>query len=222
MFRRGVSGLTCEAFDASARSGVYNRAASLLEHQRNLVFQAQEHTAKIDTDDAVPFLLGDFGSGRDWLFNTCVVEGKVEAAELLKSSVQSSLHLFSPTHVASHGQRAPAEFLDHARRLVVAVLRNIGDHHAGALARERQRGGAADAVRCAGHKRNPSCERSILVHSHFLLLLCWIISPDTRRRSPFPSSRRPCRRALPEWRCASLLSPTRRQPMFLVRREPDH
>src|SRR5205823_13059561 len=63
MFRRGVSGLTCEAFDASARSGVYNRAASLLEHQRNLVFHAQEHTAKIDTDDPVPLLLGDITRG---------------------------------------------------------------------------------------------------------------------------------------------------------------
>src|SRR5437773_2576460 len=222
MFRRGVSALTCEAFDASARSGVYNRAASLLEHQRNLVFQAQKDAAEIDTDDAVPFLLGDFGSGRDWLFNACVVEGKVKASEYFYCLVQRSLHVFSARHVAPDRERAPAEFLDHAGGLLVAFFRDIGDHHVCALAGERQRGGAADAVRCAGHKRNPSCERSILVHSHFLLLLCWIISPDTRRRSPFPSSRRPCRRALPEWRCASLLSPTRRQPMFLVRREPDH
>src|SRR5439155_27011408 len=93
VFRGGVSGLTFEAFDPGARRGVHDRAAALLEHQRNLVFQAQEHTAKIDADDPVPLLLGDFGSGRDWLFNACVVEGKVEAAELLKSSVQSSLHL---------------------------------------------------------------------------------------------------------------------------------
>src|SRR5436190_24075255 len=96
MFRRGVSGLTCEAFDASARSGVYNRAASLPEHQRNLVFHAQKDAAEIDTDDAVPFLLGDFGSGRDWLFNTCVVEGKVESPERFERFVQRGFHVLRP------------------------------------------------------------------------------------------------------------------------------
>src|SRR6059036_4072598 len=114
MFRRGVSGLTCEAFDASARSGVYNRAASLLEHQRNLVFHAQKDAAEIDTDDAVPFLLGDFGSGRDWLFNACVVEGKVESPERFERLVQRGFHVLRPRHVAPDRERAPAEFLDHA------------------------------------------------------------------------------------------------------------
>src|SRR5207244_6019782 len=99
MFRRGVGGLTCEAFNASARSGVYNRAASLLEHQRDLVFHAQKNAAEIDTDDAVPFLLGDFGSGRDWLFIACVVEGEVVAAELIESSVQRGFHVLRPRHV---------------------------------------------------------------------------------------------------------------------------
>src|SRR5207302_4538492 len=48
-----------------------------------------------------------------------------------KSSIESSLHVFSSTHVAPHGQRTPAEFLDRVRRPVVAVFRNIGDHHTG-------------------------------------------------------------------------------------------
>src|SRR5216117_2755450 len=100
MFRRGVSGLTCEAFDASARSGVYNRAASLLEHQRNLVFHAQKDAAEIDTDDVVPFLLGDFGSGRDWLFNACVVEAKRESPERLDRFFQRGFPAFSPLHVS--------------------------------------------------------------------------------------------------------------------------
>jgi hypothetical protein len=47
---------------------------------------------------------------------------------------------------------------------------NIGDHHAGALARERQRRSAANAVRCPSYKRNSAQKRSGLVNRHFLLL----------------------------------------------------
>jgi hypothetical protein len=49
-----------------------------------------------------------------------VVEGNVKSSELFESSGQSSLHVFSPTHVALPGKRTPSEFLDHACRLLVA------------------------------------------------------------------------------------------------------
>ena len=77
--------------------------------------------------------------------------------------VQSGLHVLGPRHVAPDRERPPAGLLDHAGRFLVALLRNIGDHHAGALARERQRRGAADAVRCPGHERDLPGETSFLV-----------------------------------------------------------
>src|SRR5436190_12148127 len=167
------------------------------------MFHAQEYAAEVDSNYPIPLLVGNICRHGNRLFNPCVVEGKVEAAELLKSSVQSSLHVFSPTHVAPYGKRTPAEFFDHARRLVVVVFRNIGDHHAGALARERQRRSATDAVRCAGHKGSPSCERSILVNSHS----CSSVSLSYLARywssRPSPSIRRPFHRALPESQCGS-------------------
>ena len=46
------------------------------------MLHAQEHTAKIDIDDPVPFLFRDIGRRRNWLFDTGVVEGEVEASEV--------------------------------------------------------------------------------------------------------------------------------------------
>lgn len=53
-FGGAVRGLTCDAFGPSARGGVYDRAAPLLQHQGEFVFHAQEHTSQIDVDEAWP------------------------------------------------------------------------------------------------------------------------------------------------------------------------
>src|SRR5439155_5260535 len=89
------------------------------------------------------------------------------------STPLSRAALTSWARVTSHltARRPPAEFLDHAGRFRVALFRNIGNHHTGALASERQRCGTSDAVPCSGHERNLSCEASIVVRrSHYLLL----------------------------------------------------
>jgi len=56
VFCRDVRGSAFEPFDPCARRRVHDRAAALLEHQRDLVFHAQEYAAEIDSDDAIPFL----------------------------------------------------------------------------------------------------------------------------------------------------------------------
>src|SRR3954463_14779358 len=48
-----------------------------------------------------------------------------------------------PRHAPPAGEPPPAGLLDHAGRVLVALLRNIGGDHAGALVCERQRRGAA-------------------------------------------------------------------------------
>jgi hypothetical protein len=45
------------------------------------VSHAQEHTAEVGVDDAVPFRLGDVSGGRARLFDPGVVEGDVEPPE---------------------------------------------------------------------------------------------------------------------------------------------
>jgi hypothetical protein len=125
---------------------------------------------EIDVGDPVPLLFREIGSRHDRLFDTGVVEGEVEAPEGLDRTVQRRLHVRGPRHVAPDRERPPAGLFDHAGRFPVALFRNIGDHHVGALARERQRRGAADAAPRSGHKRDLSCEASILC-CHLLLLL---------------------------------------------------
>src|SRR6184192_2402013 len=88
------------------------------------------------------------------------------------SSALSSAAFTSSGRDTSHlTASAPAEFLDHAGGLPVAFFRDIGDHQVCVLARECQRRRASDAGRPSGYKRNPSSERSIVVHSHFCSLL---------------------------------------------------
>src|SRR3954469_13578392 len=70
----------------------------------------------------------------------------------------------------------PAESLDQAGRFLIALLRDIGDHHAGALARERYCRGAADAVRRTRHERDLPRKVSILVRHRFLLLFDLVVS----------------------------------------------
>src|SRR5437868_5592940 len=60
----------------------------------------------------------------------------------------------------------PPLLLDQVGRLLVALLRHVGGHHAGCLASERQRRRAADPARGPGHERNLPCEFCGLVRCH--------------------------------------------------------
>ena len=87
MLRGAVRGRPLEAFDPGARGGVHDRAASLLEHQGDLVLHAQEHTAEVDVDDSVPLLFREVCYRRRRVFDTRVVEGEIEAPEGLDGRV---------------------------------------------------------------------------------------------------------------------------------------
>ena len=110
------------------------------------------------------------------LFDAGVVEGEVQAPERFDRLVQRRLHVLGPRHIASDGERPPAGLLDHAGRFLVALFRNVGDHHAGALARECQRRSAADAVRCPGYKGDLPCKAPIC------LILASTLAPCIGRR----------------------------------------
>ena len=82
MFRSGVRRAALDADDPCARGRVDDRAASLLEDQRDLVLHAQEDAAQVDVDDPVPLLLVVVG-GRSRLLrlDAGVVEGEVQPPE---------------------------------------------------------------------------------------------------------------------------------------------
>jgi hypothetical protein len=159
---------------------VFTIAPPLLEHQGNFVLHAKKDATKVSVDDPVPHLLREFRSGCFLLFDTCIVEGDVKTSEGLDGPVQNTSHIPGLRHVAPDGKCSSAEFLDHVRRFPVALLRRVGDHHAGALACERQRRRTADATLRPGYERNLSLVASVLIRCHVLLSTLLIVSSVDR------------------------------------------
>src|SRR5206468_2624533 len=71
---------------------------------------------------------------------------------------------------------------------LIVLFRNVGDHHAGTRACERQRRGAADAARCSGDKGNLARKACMLIRCHVLLLSALLI---WRKRSDVSMTRSP-------------------------------
>jgi hypothetical protein len=78
MFCSGVCGIALDADDSGTRRGIHDRTAALLEHQRDLVFHAEEDAAQVDVVDPVPLGLVQLrGRGQLPLFDAGIVEGEV-------------------------------------------------------------------------------------------------------------------------------------------------
>jgi len=115
---------------------------SLPQHQRDLVFHAQEYAAEVDLHYSIPLLLGDICRGENRLFDPALLKAK--SSRLNSSGALSSAAFTSSARDTSHptaNTRPPSSSI-FAGGLLVAFFRNIGDHHARALARECQRRGA--------------------------------------------------------------------------------
>ena len=83
-----------------------------------------------------------------------VVDEHVEPAEFLDGAIDQRAAMRRVGHVARHQYGAAAGLLDPARRLAcVLILAQIGDQHIGALPRESDRDGAADAGIGSGDQR---------------------------------------------------------------------
>ena len=174
MFCGGIGGAASKNLDSGAGGGVDDRAAAVFEHQRDLIFQAQEHAPEVDGDDPVPFLFGDVG-GRFWLlFGTGVVEGVVQAPESVHCLGERALHVLAAGHVAVDGEGLAAEVLDHPDRVPIALLVDVGNHDVGSFPGERQCGDAADAAGGTGHECDLAVEVSIRV-GHVCSLLPWLV-----------------------------------------------
>jgi hypothetical protein len=104
-FRRAVSGLACDSFDAGARGSVDDDAGTLFQHQGDLVFHAQKYAAKINVDDPLPFFLTDVRRGRERLFDAGVVEGEIQSPEGLDRLLKCGLYLLG--RATLHGRRSP-------------------------------------------------------------------------------------------------------------------
>jgi hypothetical protein len=147
---------------------------AVVQHQRDLVLEAQEHAAQVDAEDPVPLGLGEVGQWLGVLLDAGVVERDVEVPERLDGLVECRLDLVGRGDVAAHGEGASAGLVDQPSRFVVVLLGHVGDDHAGALAGERECRGAADTGRGAGDEGDLAGEPAVVV-GHGRLSL-----PETR------------------------------------------
>lgn len=143
---------------------VDDRAATVGEHERDLVFHAQEHPADVHGHDAVELVVGDVGQGRGRLLDTGVVERGVEATVGVDRGGQCGLDVLGAGDVAAHRQGVAAEVGDGSGGVTNTVLADVGDDDVGSGAGEGQGGGAADAAGRAGDERGLSGEAVSMGH----------------------------------------------------------
>ena len=141
----------------------------MFEHERDLVFHAEEDAAEVDIDDPVPLLqVVVRNRGRIPWLNARVIEGEIQAPEGVDGLVQSCLHVLGSCHVAPDGKGSPALLLNQAGRFLISLFGNVGQSHARSFASKRQRGSAADAASGSGYECHFSCVTSIHLSRHKL------------------------------------------------------
>ena len=166
MFRRGVRGAAFDADDPCTRRCINDRAASVREHERDLMLHAQKDAAKVDVDDPVPLLLVVVGGWSRLLrLDARVVEGEVQPSESLARLLERGLHAVGLCDVAPDRQCAAALLLDQARRFLIALLGDVTNYHACACARKGQSGRATNTATSSSDKRHLAGEPSILIRS---------------------------------------------------------
>ena len=148
------------------------------------MLHAQENTAKIDVENAIPlFLVVVRSRSRLLWLDPSVVEREVQPTESLNGLRHRRLNVLSSGHVATHGDWPSTLFLDQTGSLLVVVLGNVCGHDASPLASECQRRRASDAARSSGHERDFSGEASVSILCH-VLLLCMLQLPSVALKFP--------------------------------------
>ena len=135
-------------------------AAARIEHELRRGLGGEERPLEVDAHDEVEARLAHVGERLADL-DAGVVDQDVEAAEGLVRVAHEALGLARYADVRAQCDRLPAQLLDPggdgARAVAAAV---VVHRHVGALAREAQRDGLADAAGAAGD------ERSLALESH--------------------------------------------------------
>jgi len=123
------------------------------------MLHAQKDALEVNVNNSVPLLFRDICRRLDRVFDTGIVECKIQPPEGLERRVQGPLYVLVLPHVARDGDCMPAEILDHAGCFfIISLLGNVSHYHARALASKCQRRRAANAVPCTGHEYDLSCE----------------------------------------------------------------
>jgi hypothetical protein len=108
----------------------------------------QSRPLAVDVEEEVPLGLVDLEEGGD-LDDAGVVHQDVDAAEAADGGVDDGLDLLLAADVEGEAEGLPAGRLDLGGDGLGGVVLEVGDDDAGALLREAEGGGAADALGAA-------------------------------------------------------------------------
>ena len=118
------------------------------------IFNRQKSAAQIGIDGFVPFVVAEVFNRRPNAINSGVGENNIELAESFDGFFNRALHVAGFGNIGLNGDGFAANFLDLRDGLRDFVAR-IGERDDfGALLREKQRRGFADARTCAGNERD--------------------------------------------------------------------
>src|SRR5215212_8907805 len=132
------------------RGVVDNRATTAGTHVSDLVFETEEHTLGVRTDDPIEIR---FCSIRDTYieFQSRIVERTIYAPVRLDRGIHQRGHLRLVAHVCINEYPISTRIFDELNGLLPSLLLDICDYHPCARTRECYCGGATDA---AGAARN--------------------------------------------------------------------
>ena len=143
----------------------------MLEHLHDFILHAQPDAAQVDLDDAIEFLVGDLVDAPRSAFDRGDVGGAIQAPVLGHDTLDQSLDVRGRGDVATGEERVAAGLLNHPERLLAAAPVDIRDCDLGAVARERDRGGAADTRGASGYRNDFTVKIHALSSVRFTIIL---------------------------------------------------
>src|SRR6516165_11142200 len=126
MFRRGVRSEPGESNQPRNRGKIYDRAAAILHHPINLVFEAEESALGIHRHDFVEILFRLFSERNDSAFDTGVVARAVQSPKGCYGFCDQSLDLRSRGYVCSNKSCVARLLSDESNRFAASVVVQIG------------------------------------------------------------------------------------------------
>src|SRR5215831_19371310 len=121
MLGRGVRSEPGESDQPRDRGKIYDRAAAILHHPINLVFEAEESALGIHRHDLVEILFRLFSERNDSAFDTGVVARAVQSTKSCHGFCDQSLDLHSLGYVRFNKNCLPRLLSDKSDRFAASI-----------------------------------------------------------------------------------------------------
>src|SRR5215472_738042 len=152
MLGRGVRSEPGESDQPRDRGKIYDRAAAILHHPINLVFEAEVSALGIHRHDLVEILFRLFGERNDSAFDTGVVARAVQSPKGRYGFCDQGLDLRSLGYICSNKSCVARLLSDESNRFAASIAVQIGDNNLGTLFCKFERGGTANPCPRPSHK----------------------------------------------------------------------